>query len=84
MCFVLRMDETPKISFEPAPKPKEQIKSVPIIVQPGFNGQTPGQGCYAIAWGTQTTTETVTSTVTSKLTAICLSTTNYQTCGSSG
>ena len=78
------MDESPEIAVEPIPKPKEHIKTAPIMVQPGFNGATSGQGRYAVAWGTFTTTETVTSTVTSKLTAICLSTTNYQTCDSLG
>ena len=79
------MDEAPKITFELVPKTKEQINSAQAItIQSGLNGETPRQGRYEIAWGTFTTTETVTSTVTSKLTAICLSTTNYQTCGSSG
>ena len=80
------MDESPETAVEPIPKPKEHIKTAQtIMVQPGFNGAiTSGQGRYAVAWGTFTTTETVTSTVTSKLTAICLSTTNYQTCDSLG
>ena len=69
----------------PADEPHdEQVKNLPILVQPGFTKTYKGRFLASYVWGTTTITTTVTSTTTTKLTAICKSTTAFQTCGSTG
>jgi len=59
--------------------------SIPYVVQPGFNvPDGVPSGRFLLAFGTTTTTVTSTTTYISSLTAICLSTTAYQLCGSTG
>ena len=56
---------------------------VPFIIEPGFR-PTPeftGSGRFLIAFGTTTKITTTTSTYSYSLTATCLSTTGYQSCG---
>ena len=60
---------------------------VPFVPQAGFslpNGAPPGSGRFMLSFGTTTTTITTTTTYINSLTAICLSTTAYQLCGTTG
>ena len=55
---------------------------IPFIVQPGFiSPGGVGQGRFFIAFASSTLTTTTTSTYVYILTATCMSTTTYQTCG---
>ena len=62
-----------------------QLSGVPVLIQPAFEAESRiRSGRYWLAFGTSTVTTTVTATTTSSLTAICRSTTSYNTCSTSG
>ncbi|XP_032776921.2 uncharacterized protein LOC116915886 [Daphnia magna] len=71
--------------IEPVPTPEEnkEAKAIPFVVESGFSAPA-RQSRVLVYFGTSTTTRTTTTTSTTTLTAICLSTTGYQVCGSHG
>lgn len=69
-----------------SPPPEKPATYIPFVVQPGIagNAKIHPQARFLLALTTSTRTITTTSILTTALTAICVSDTTWQLCGSSG
>ncbi|KAK4019300.1 hypothetical protein OUZ56_001326 [Daphnia magna] len=78
-----KVEDTPVQSEATREAKESSVDVVPFVVQPGFDAPA-GQGRVYLAFRTSTITTISTTTRTTTLTAICISTTGFQVCGSQG